>query len=130
MSDKLTRSEILTVSHSAGSGFAGPTWRRIDCTFTAVAPVWGVLVEFGPRFLLEDLHPKLTAHPPAMFSSEMVAIEWLVDQINETPELVADLRAQLDKQKAVSAAAEEARLAAAREMLSRAEERGRSSEGT
>lgn len=78
----LTRQQLLSVSPRTPSGPQGPCWRRIDCALAGVVPVWGTLVEFAGRYLLEDLASPLPTAPPKMFSSEDEAIGWLVEQIN------------------------------------------------
>jgi hypothetical protein len=132
MSDKMDRFQLLSVSRS-GQAMPGPAWRRIENLVKPAGPeCWGVLVEFGPRFTLEELAPPLReAGNPPMFMSEGDAVDWLVGVINASP-IAARLRDQLDAERGVAAAKSEAQrqeeLARARKIVEDAEKRVRESE--
>lgn len=134
MSDKLDRFQLLRVSGS-GQAMPGPAWRRIDNLVSGMdLECWGVLVEFGPRFTLEDLaQPLREAGNPPMFKSEGEAIDWLVNVINEAP-IAARLKDRLATVQAAADAKSEAQrqeeLAAAQRIVDAAAKRVRDSEVT
>lgn len=79
---KLTRAELMIVSHSIGGG-PGPTDRRIDSREPEIIPIWGSLADFGGRFFfLQNLAPGLPPTPAGNFDSEGKALDWLAEAIN------------------------------------------------
>jgi hypothetical protein len=134
MIDKMDRTQLLQVSRS-GAAMPGPAWRRIDNLVPDVGiECWGVLVEFGPRFTLEDLaQPLLEAGNPPMFKSEGEAIDWLVGVINDAPiasrlrDKLAAIKVEADAKDVIQKHEE---LARARKIIEDAEKRVRESEVT
>lgn len=91
----LGREDLVSVSkHEAGRG---PSWRRIDCAYNAGVEVWGVLVELGGYYLIEELAADLP-RPPGTFKGEADALTWLVAQINQYRPDVCDRVRALKKE--------------------------------
>lgn len=99
--EALTRADLI-VSHPSAplSGAAGPCYRRLDCAVPGIVAVWATLVEFGRKFILEDVTRVLPAPPARMFDSEADAVGWIVDKVNGDAALSARVKDVLARAKA------------------------------